>query len=274
MNDGINIILNPYVNGKFYIGRFANILTFILYNIYKYLVVNDYKHINIYIIDDINSYNLGYINYGFLFKEEYVSFYNIHIKSEEEFNKIKDNYILNEFRFNKDADYKNEFLSYNYENFIKPEYYLNEKYNIIHIRLKDYLSENYKKIGYRTIPNREYIDNILNYLNIDESDCVLISDDIKTAKRIYKLENIKTLIYSSGKERLRKDFITLINSKNLIGSCSTFSIIGGLLGKNNKIFLQYPYLSIDENDKHNRNLDFLYNNDKVIKLDEFGNIIN
>ena len=71
------------------------------------------------------------------------------------------------------------------------------------------------------------------------------------------------------------DFLTVINSNILIASASTFSIIGGILGKNNKIYIQHPYLNNTETEqKLQRNIqhEFLYYNSKCIKTDDNGNI--
>lgn len=268
------LILNPNI---WYYGRFGNIMIYILYNIYKYLVKDNYDKLTLLLIKtDFNKDTQ--INYNILFNNDYVTIMNI---NEDQTDIINDNNIeKNDFDFELilENPYQ-DFLNYDYNKFINQNIYLDKQYNIINLRLEDYLNDNVKERGYKII-TQEYIDNLIKYLNIEKNNIILVTNDYENCKLYYNLNMCKNNSfikqYFDNVPSQLLDFLTLINSNILIASNSTFSIIGGLLGRNNKIYIQYPYLSITETEKilqRNKQHDFLYNNEKIIKTNEHGQII-
>lgn len=268
------LILNPNI---WYYGRFGNIMIYILYNIYKYLVKDNYDKLTLLLIKtDFNKDTQ--INYNILFNNDYVTIINI---NEDQTDIINDNNIeKNDFDFELilENPYQ-DFLSYNYNKFINQDIYLDKQYNIINLRLEDYLNDDVKERGYKII-TQEYIDNLIKYLNIEKNNIILVTNDYENCKLHYNLNMCKNNSfikqYFNNVPPQLLDFLTLINSNILIASNSTFSIIGGLLGRNNKIYIQYPYLNITETEKilqRNKQHDFLYNNEKIIKTNEYGQII-
>lgn len=265
------LILNPNI---YYFGRFGNIMIYILYNIYKYLVKDNYDKLILMLIKT-NFNKDTYIDYNILFNNEYVTIINIDENKIDVYNTEKSDFDFEKILENPYQD----FLNYNYNKFINQNIYLDKQYNIIHLRLEDYLNDNVKERGYKII-TQEYIDNLIKYLNIEKNNIILVTNDYENCKLYYNLNMCKNNSfikqYFNNVPPQLLDFLTLINSNILIASNSTFSIIGGLLGRNNKIYIQYPYLSITETEKilqRNKQHDFLYNNEKIIKTNERGQII-
>lgn len=133
---------------------------------------------------------------------------------------------------------------------------------VIHLRLGDYTWQRQIDTGYRVLTKQFILRNSLDILskyNISNYPIYLVSDDRNKSKEI--LEDFNVTILEGN---MYKDWLALLFSKVVLASTSTYSLLAGILGCPEKVYIPYPYLVSNDTNFVKRH-EFLYNNDKIIK---------
>lgn len=252
------------------ISRFGNVLIDIIDHIYQYLVLQDCKYINFYLDqpqDIVNFCNT-------LFDNTYIKFYKHNSNDNIQYQVTTTCYfyIINTF----DEERQN-CLSTNKINKVLKYFQLDklieenkDLYNkvknslVIHLRLGDYTYQRQIDTGYRIL-TKEYINKysqeILSTYQLNKYPIYLVTDDRIKAKEILGDFNITIL-----KGNMYENWLALLFSKIVLASTSTYSLLAGILGCTEKVYIPYPYLYTMDFNFLRRHF-FLYNNDKIIKCE-------
>ncbi len=250
------------------ISRFGNVLIDIIDHIYQYLILQDCQYINFYLDqpqDIVNFCNT-------LFDNTYIKFYRHNSNDNIQYQKTTTCffYIVNNFNQERQnclsTDKINKVLKYfQLDRLIEENKDLYDKVKnslVIHLRLGDYTYLSQIKVGYQILTKNFIVRNsleILSKYNMSSYPIYLVSDDRNKSKEI--LEDFNVTILEGN---MYKDWLTLLFSKVVLASTSTYSLLAGILGCAQKVYIPYPYIVSNDTNFVKRH-EFLYNNDKIIK---------